>query len=87
MWEACSQGQLPYESIEDENEVRQHKLKGGILNKPDNCDQALWNIIIRCWRQQPEVRPTFKMLKQSLSELQSQPALRYLRIKFQIHLH
>jgi len=82
MWEACSQGQLPYASIEDENEVRRCKLKGEILSKPDNCDQALWNIIVLCWHQQPEVRPTFKMLKQSLLELQLPLALRYVRIQF-----
>ena len=66
MWEACSQGQLPYVSIEDENEVRRRKLAGEILSKPDNCNDALWNIIVRCWNQRPEARPTFKMLKQLL---------------------
>jgi serine/threonine protein kinase len=68
MWEACSQGQLPFVSIEDENEVRRCKLAGKILSKPDNCNEALWNIIIRCWNQQPEARPTFKILKQLLTE-------------------
>ncbi|CAF0983740.1 unnamed protein product [Rotaria sordida] len=70
MWEACSQGQLPYASIEDDNEVRRYKLKGEILNRPENCDETLWNIIVRCWHRQSEARPTFKMLKQSLLELQ-----------------
>jgi len=80
MWEACSQGQLPYASIEDENEVRRQKLQGKFLSKPDKCDEPLWNIIISCWHQQPEARPTFKMLEQLL-ELQLQVALRYIRIK------
>ncbi|CAF1064305.1 unnamed protein product [Rotaria sordida] len=70
MWEACSQGQLPYALIEDDNEVRRCKLKGEILNRPENCDETLWNIIVRCWHRQSEARPTFKMLKQSLLELQ-----------------
>ena len=76
MWEACSQGQLPYAHIEDENEVRRCKLKGEILSKPDHCDEALWDIIIRCWHQQVEGRATFKMIKQSLEELQSRSPLK-----------
>ncbi|CAF1180933.1 unnamed protein product [Rotaria sp. Silwood1] len=70
MWEACSQGQIPYASIEDDNEVRRCKLKGEILSRPENCDETLWNIIVHCWHQKPEDRPTFKILKQLLLELQ-----------------
>ncbi|CAF2265566.1 unnamed protein product [Rotaria magnacalcarata] len=70
MWEACSQGQLPYGSIDDDNEVRRLKIKGEILGQPEKCDEKLWNIIVQCWHQQPDVRPTFKMLKESLLELQ-----------------
>ncbi|CAF1639429.1 unnamed protein product, partial [Rotaria sp. Silwood1] len=77
MWEACSQGQLPYASIENDDEVRQHKLNGEILSQPDNCNEGLWNIIVRCWHLQSKARPTFKMLKQSLLELQIQLTARY----------
>ncbi|CAF1331586.1 unnamed protein product [Rotaria magnacalcarata] len=70
MWEACSQGQLPYGSIDNDNEVRRLKIKGEILGQPEKCDEKLWNIIVQCWHQQPDVRPTFKMLKESLLELQ-----------------
>jgi serine/threonine protein kinase len=82
MWEACSQGQLPYALIEDDNDVRRRKLNGETLTKPDICDDALWNIIVSCWRQQSEVRPTFKMLKQSLLYLQLRSAARYAHKEF-----
>ncbi|CAF3182390.1 unnamed protein product [Rotaria socialis] len=72
MWEAYSQGQSPYTSIEDDNDVRRLKLNEDIFSRPENCDEKLWNIIVQCWYQQPEVRPTFKMLKQSLLELKLQ---------------
>ncbi|CAF3705351.1 unnamed protein product [Rotaria sp. Silwood1] len=77
MWEACSQGQIPYASIEDDNEVRRCKLKGEILSRPENCDETLWNIIVHCWHQKPEDRPTFKILKQLLLELQGRSLVRY----------
>jgi serine/threonine protein kinase len=82
MWEACSQAQLPYASIDDDNEVRRRKLKGEILTRPETCDEQLWQIIVPCWNQQSAARPTFKMLKQSLLELQSRPQLKYACIKF-----
>ncbi|CAF2033489.1 unnamed protein product [Rotaria magnacalcarata] len=83
MCEACSQGQLPYASIEDDNEVRRLKLNGDIFRRPENCDEKLWTIIVQCWHQRPEVRPTFKMLKQSLLELRLLSIVRYLlRIYF-----
>ncbi|CAF0834236.1 unnamed protein product [Adineta steineri] len=71
--------QLPYESIEDENEVRRRKINGEILSQPENCDEALWNIIVRCWHQGPEARPTFKILKELLLELQSRSIFAMLR--------
>jgi serine/threonine protein kinase len=83
MWEALSQGQLPYGSIENDNEVRRRKLKGEILDRPDNCDQALWTIIVRCWHQQPGNRPTFKLLKDALLELKFRPAFAYVHIRSQ----
>lgn len=70
MWEAYSSGQIPYASIDNDNEVRRLKLKGEILVQPNNCDQSLWDIITGCWQQQPSARPTFKTLKRSLLDLQ-----------------
>ncbi|CAM4978552.1 unnamed protein product [Rotaria socialis] len=54
MWEAYSQGQSPYTSIEDDNDVRRLKLNEDIFSRPENCDEKLWNIIVQCWYQQPE---------------------------------
>jgi len=80
MWEAFSSGQIPYASIDNDGDVRQLKLQGNLLNKPDNCDQALWNIITDCWQQQPNARPLFKTLKQSLLDLQFQQRFKYVLI-------
>ncbi|CAF3369112.1 unnamed protein product [Rotaria socialis] len=79
MWEACSQGQLPYGSIEDDSEVCRFKIKGGILSQPENCDEKLWNIMVQCWHQQSGARSTFKMLKESLCELSVQSAAFHLK--------
>jgi serine/threonine protein kinase len=80
MWEALSSGQLPYTYIEDDKEVCRQKLRGKILDKPDNCDQALWTIITRCWQQRPEDRPTFKMLRETILEHRFQSVFSYVYI-------
>jgi serine/threonine protein kinase len=69
MWEAFSLGTMPYASIEDDREVRNRKLKKEKLPQP-SCSRHLWNIMSQCWRSQPENRPDFRKLKQSLLILQ-----------------
>ena len=72
MWETLSRDHFPFLAIADDEEVRRRKLQGEILDKPDNCDQALWAIITQCWQQRPHDRPTFKILKESLLKLKFQ---------------
>jgi serine/threonine protein kinase len=71
MWEACSYGEQPYSKIDDEETVRQLKLKGNILPQPSLCSEHLWTIINECWNQKQKNRPNFQSLKQSISNLQS----------------
>lgn len=84
MWEAFSQGQLPYASITNDDEVCRRKLKGEILDQLGNCDQELWTIMVRCWHQQPNNRPTFKLLKEALLELKFRSPSAYVHISPQL---
>ncbi|CAF1243717.1 unnamed protein product [Adineta ricciae] len=69
MWEACSYGEIPYSSIDDENEVRRIKLRGTKLSRPSRCNDQLWTLMNECWQQSPEDRPNFQRLKRFLSSL------------------
>ena len=60
MWQAFSQGKLPYESSTTNSEVRQRKLKDEKLSRPLSCHQLVWPIIVDCWYNAPEVRFNFK---------------------------
>ena len=73
MWEACSYGQLPYSTLQGDDAVRQQKLNDEKLPQPTLCSHQLWQIMNGCWQQNPSNRPTFKMLK----ELLSNPELRH----------
>ncbi|CAF3698268.1 unnamed protein product [Rotaria sordida] len=63
MWEACSNGKLPYESLKTNSEIRQRKLNGEKLSKPFMCDRQIWSIIEDCWHNEPQLRYNFKDMK------------------------
>lgn len=68
MWEAYSQGALPWGNIEDDNEVVRRVRKNDLLPQPSNCSQPFWSSIKRTWLQSPGDRPKFEELKHMLSE-------------------
>ncbi|CAF2538502.1 unnamed protein product [Rotaria sp. Silwood2] len=69
MWEACSKGKLPYESLKTNSEVRQLKLKGEKLPKPFMCDRQVWSIMEDCWLNEPTIRYDFNEMKQRFSNV------------------
>ena len=62
-WEACSSGQVPYESSILDSEVRQRKLNGEKLSKPWLCHDAVWSIMQDCWHNEPQLRYKFEGMK------------------------
>ena len=66
MWEACSYGELPYSSLDDDDDVRKRKLNDERLPRPSLCSDQLWIIMNECWHQDPEYRPNFQTLKKFL---------------------
>ncbi|CAF0934522.1 unnamed protein product [Rotaria sordida] len=69
MWQACSNGKLPYESSTKTSEVRQRKLNGEILPKPFMCDKQIWDIMKDCWLNEPNIRFNFKEMKRRFSNI------------------
>ncbi|CAF1283711.1 unnamed protein product [Rotaria sp. Silwood1] len=49
MWEACSQGEVPYGVDTSENDIRRRKSNGEKLPMPNACNKQLWEIIEGCW--------------------------------------
>ncbi|CAF4547002.1 unnamed protein product [Rotaria socialis] len=69
MWEALSNGTVPYKSSITNSEVRQRKMKGEKLAKPFMCDDQIWKIIADCWHNEPELRFEFTGIKIRLSQV------------------
>ncbi|CAF4854591.1 unnamed protein product [Rotaria sp. Silwood1] len=74
MWEAYSNGSIPWSEIHKESSVREKVINGERLSRPDNCkSDCQWNLILKCMSQNPDDRPTFKELTKQLTELITLP--------------
>jgi serine/threonine protein kinase len=69
MWEALSNGEIPYSSDFDDNSVIQKKLNNERLPRPLVCDGQLWTVMNNCWEKDPKKRPTFDEIKKKLSSM------------------
>ncbi|XP_051578471.1 tyrosine-protein kinase SRK3-like [Myxocyprinus asiaticus] len=47
--------------------------RGQWMERPSGCPEALYEIILLCWRSKPEERPTFTVLKEKLMALIHEP--------------
>jgi serine/threonine protein kinase len=68
MWEAYSQGALPWSQIERDEEVIRRVMRGDLLSQPENCSQQYWSVIAKTWAKLPNDRPTFSELRRLLTE-------------------
>ena len=69
LYEMITLGCSPYHDMSDADVLE--RLKHGYrMPQPDKCPEWLYDIMLACWRQKPEKRPTFKALQQTLDPVQ-----------------
>ncbi|XP_067635667.1 tyrosine-protein kinase receptor torso [Eurosta solidaginis] len=66
LWEIGTLGTSPYPTIGN-HELIPYLLSGKRLEKPDICTNQLYNIMLQCWDENVEGRPTFVELYKILS--------------------
>jgi serine/threonine protein kinase len=66
MWEALSNGEMPYSAIFDDNQVEDMKKDNEKLKEPSVFHPDLWELMNECWYKKPEKRPTFNEIKRTL---------------------
>ncbi|CAF1498575.1 unnamed protein product [Adineta steineri] len=72
IWEAFSPEKImPYDFISNDDEVRQRKLNGEKLKQPNNCDSEIWAVMLQCWENKPEDRPSFETIHSKLKNIQN----------------
>lgn len=63
IWEIFSRARSPYIDIKTTDGVRQYLASGERLNHPgEGCPDELYDIMLVCWEDNPEDRPNFNAL-------------------------
>nr|XP_012315817.1 proto-oncogene tyrosine-protein kinase ROS [Aotus nancymaae] len=65
IWEILTLGRQPYPAHSN-LDVLNYVQTGGRLEPPRNCPDDLWNLMIQCWAQEPDQRPTFHRIQDQL---------------------
>jgi serine/threonine protein kinase len=60
LWEIFTFGKLPYFEYKKNLEVIEKILSGYKLEKPENCPNVIYELMLQCWNKNYEERPTFK---------------------------
>ncbi|KAK4310718.1 hypothetical protein Pmani_017747 [Petrolisthes manimaculis] len=71
LFEIFTHGETPYSGMS--NKVVREKLKALYrIPKPLNCPLNIYSVMVRCWMQEPEARPSFRHIKEELEPLLAQ---------------
>ncbi|KAF5405312.1 Receptor protein-tyrosine kinase [Paragonimus heterotremus] len=88
LWEIFTYGRRPYEDVETKD-IKDHVMKGGRLTQPEICTLDVYMVMVKCWMEDYESRPTFAELKRTFANFCKTPG-RYLYIQgdeYAIHYH
>ncbi|XP_039997295.1 tyrosine-protein kinase receptor TYRO3 isoform X2 [Xiphias gladius] len=71
MWEIVSRGRMPYPGVHN-HELLDLLKSGHRLKPPEECDQKLYEVMQSCWDKEPNRRPGFRELGETLKGLLSE---------------
>lgn len=54
-------GGFPYPTVSN-HELLPYLRSGRRLERPDNCSEFLYELMLECWNEHPEARPSFKQI-------------------------
>lgn len=69
MWEIYSLGETPYFDIDVPSILREKLLHGYRMGKPDNADDIIYDLMLKCWSLEPENRPAFAEIVSEIAEI------------------
>ncbi|XP_076011611.1 insulin-like growth factor 1b receptor [Genypterus blacodes] len=67
LWEIATLAEQPYQGLSNEQVLR-FVMEGGLLEKPQNCPDMLFELMRMCWQYNPKMRPSFAEIINSLKE-------------------
>nr|XP_047133477.1 uncharacterized protein LOC100212045 [Hydra vulgaris] len=70
LFEIVTLGGTPYPSISNRELLT--LLKSGYrMERPENCSESMYDIMLHCWNEDPLQRPTFTELRENLDQIMS----------------
>ncbi|XP_038066664.1 angiopoietin-1 receptor-like [Patiria miniata] len=72
LWEIVTYGSTPYPGIESKS-LAQRLLDGYRMPKPENCADEIYDVMLKCWQEQPSNRPSFRKLVEILEDMNCNP--------------
>ncbi|XP_048397982.2 tyrosine kinase, non-receptor, 2b isoform X2 [Stegostoma tigrinum] len=70
LWEMYTYGQEPWIGLNGSQILHKIDKEGERLQRPEDCPQDIYNVLLQCWAHKPEDRPTFMALRDFLIEAQ-----------------
>ncbi|XP_064422051.1 insulin-like growth factor 1a receptor [Latimeria chalumnae] len=67
LWEIATLAEQPYQGMSNEQVLR-FVMEGGLLEKPDNCPDMLFELMRLCWQYNPKMRPSFLEIISSIKD-------------------
>ncbi|XP_018412593.1 PREDICTED: insulin-like growth factor 1 receptor [Nanorana parkeri] len=67
LWEIATLAEQPYHGMSNEQVLR-FVMEGGLLEKPDNCPDMLFELMRMCWQYNPKMRPSFLEIISSIKD-------------------
>lgn len=68
LWELATMGDIPYPGVSNKQLYRLLKT-GYRMDKPDMCSDEIYEIMLDCWKEDPDKRPTFEKVILILEEM------------------
>ncbi|XP_053293329.1 activated CDC42 kinase 1 isoform X3 [Pleuronectes platessa] len=68
LWEMFTHGQEPWLGLNGSQILHKIDKEGERLPKPEDCPQDVYKVMLQCWAQKPDDRPTFVALREFLLE-------------------
>ncbi|XP_065081203.1 insulin-like receptor isoform X2 [Ochlerotatus camptorhynchus] len=78
MWEMATLASQPYQGLTNDQVLR-YVIEGGVMERPENCPDSLYELMRRCWQHRPTARPTFIEI---ISLLLPDASPRFLEVSF-----
>ncbi|XP_017068479.2 vascular endothelial growth factor receptor 1-like [Drosophila eugracilis] len=80
LWELFSLAMAPYPGIASNDELFKKLNDGYRMEKPPYANQELYEIMLECWRKNPESRPLFAELETRFADMLGEDEAKYLLV-------